>query len=158
MPEITLQPGAAAGIDTYLDESAPATSRGSDTTAKWGWGGNDNTDAMFKFDLSAISKGSKIQIATLSLWITAHTGDVAETVISRILPANSAWVEAADWNTLDGAAAAWAGSAGCETEGVDFAVPNLFTGEPDLSGPATPFWLDISLDPSDFQALIDVAN
>jgi len=54
MPEITLQPGAAAGIDTYLDESAPATSRGSDTTAKWGWGGNDNTDAMFKFDLWGI--------------------------------------------------------------------------------------------------------
>jgi hypothetical protein len=157
MPEISLQPAAAASPDTYLDESNPGTSRGADATSRWGRNNNANNDAMFKFDLSAIAKGSKILEAVLSLYLTGNNGSPTNTVMWRILEGNSAWVEAADWNTIDGAAAPWAGSAGAETVGTDIAAGYLFGPSTiDLTG--LPKWVDFIMNASEFQALIDVGN
>lgn len=155
MPEIIL---TTPTLDTYLDESAPATSRGADATVTWGFTGNNNKDAMLIFDLSAIAKGSKIQEAVLSVYVTGDVGGgVDDTAVWRVLSGNSAWVEAADWNTIDGVAAAWAGSAGCETEGVDIAAGKLW-GPTNVVLAGLPKWVDFSLAPSEFQALIDVGN
>ena len=155
MPETTL---TTPTLDTYLDEANPAISRGADATVTWGWAGNSNYDAMLIFDLSAIAKGSKIQEAILSIYVTGDIGaGVDSTTIWRVLSGNSSWVEAADWNTVDGAAAAWAGTAGCETEGIDIAAGKLW-GPTNVALAGLPKWVDFSLAPSEFQALIDVGN
>lgn len=156
MPEITIQPAASAGFDTYLDEANPTTIRGVDALVHLGIDSSgNNQDVLFKFDLSSITKGSKIQSAILTL--TSFSGSPDTRVeIARILSGNSDWAEAtATWNKREGSQN-WAGSTGCETEGTDIAVSKLFL-DPSYSW-TIPGENDFVLSNNDFQALIDVAN
>ena len=156
MPEQTIQPAAAAGIDTTIKSDAAATNFGANadllvyTTA-----GGANRDALLKFDLSAISKGSKIQAATLSVYVNANLSVAFDRTVARIMPANINWTEGgATWNTMDGAAA-WVGGVGCEVLGVDIDGGYLFTD----AGPwVNAAYNDFVLAPSGVQAMIDQGN
>ena len=64
MPEIVLQPAAAAGVDSYIREDQANTNFGNNTRMHIYYSNaGDNRDAFVKFDLSSIAKGSKIQEA-----------------------------------------------------------------------------------------------
>ncbi len=155
MPEITLQPAAVAGIDTEIDQNAPTTAAGTNTSIDIVYATDgDNRDILIKFDLSSIPKGSKIQQATLSLYVDGSISLSMRADVWRILSANSGWTEGgATWNTIDGATA-WAGSAGCETAGVDYSSAALNRMTSDFVNG----WNTFALEPSEFQALIDVGN
>jgi hypothetical protein len=156
MPELTIQPDASVGIDTYLDEASPTTVRGADADARVALtSSGDNKDAMFKFDLTPIAPGSTIEVATLSVYVYSETGGVGgmgTSYITRVLGGNSGWAEGGHWNKADGAALDWAGSVGCATVGVDIASGNLWSG--DAYQAATPAWYNYTLDPVEFEALI----
>lgn len=159
MPETTLQPDASAGIDTILSENSPTTNFGTGTTLAIKFESDgDNHDILVKFDLSPIAPGSIIQEAKMTLHAESNIGDVATVEVQRILPANSGWTEAgATWNTQDGSAA-WAGSAGLETSGVDYDPDPLFTGDSNDWAAAAPGPFDFDLIPTRFQKLIDIGN
>jgi len=153
MPETTLQAGI---VDTALSEDNPSTNYGSSTTHNLGFdSGGDNDDILIKFDLSSISKGSKIQKATLSLYVNSiYTSVVENVVIWRVLQPD--WTEdGATWDDYDGVNP-W-GTAGAESEGVDISTALLF-GPTSLSGVTADTWEDFELNTSVFQALIDAGN
>lgn len=159
MPEITLQPAGAAGIDTYIQEDNPAVNQGGLANMFMGWPtapAPNNHDILMKFDLSFIPPGSIIEAATLSLWLEwVNLGAPGTCFIARILAGNFDWTEmGCTWNTKDGANP-WAGSAGCETSGVDIAGAPLWTGIPGVGVGA---FHDFDLDPTAFQAFLDVGN
>ncbi len=113
-PTLTLQPGAADGIDTLVDVGAPNTNYG--TNATWAVGSTGVILNVYrelaKFDLASIPAGSTIIAATLTLTLFQTLAAGANFRISRILAANSAWGEStATWNKVDGVNN-WAGSAG----------------------------------------------
>ncbi len=156
MPEQTIQPAAAAGLDTYINEELPTTNYATNTLLVVGSKATSlNQDALLKFDLSPIAAGSIIQEATLSLYLDGYFANPASATISRIKSGNSAWAEASvTWNTVDGSAA-WAGSVGCETSGTDYDPDALWTGTPHHT---TGTWQDCSLNIGVFQKMIDVGN
>ncbi len=155
MPEITLQPDATAGLDSYLRENAATTNYGTSTIMQvyYDTSGN-NRDAIMKFDLSSIAPGSNIQVATLSLNVQGFISLALRANLYRILPANSGWSESTvTWNTIDGSTA-WAGAAGCETAGTDYSASPLYVmGSDFVNG-----WNDFSLEVPEFQALFDSGN
>lgn len=68
---LTLQPNAAAGLDTYIYSGASSTNYG--TNAAMGVGEDNNTNnriarSLIKFDLSSVPANAAIQDATLSIW------------------------------------------------------------------------------------------
>jgi hypothetical protein len=156
MPELTIQPDASAGIDTYIDEGAPTAVRGGLAQAQITLStAGDNDDGLFKFDLTPIAPGSTIEVATLSLYVYSQAGGaggMGTSHITRILGGNSDWVEGATWNDRDGVSAGWAGSVGCETIGVDISSGDLWSG--DAYKGAVPLWYDYDLDPVEFEALL----
>ncbi len=155
MPEIVLQPGAAAGVDTYINEASAANNFGTNIAIKVGFIGNNNQDGHIKFDLSAIAKGSKIQEAILSLYVHGNISLSFDRTIARVLPANIDWTEGgATWNLLDGANP-WAGGAGGEEAGVDYDAGLLFND----AGPwVNAAFNDFSLAASGVQAMVDSGN
>ncbi|RLC88752.1 MAG: hypothetical protein DRJ03_01495 [Chloroflexi bacterium] len=157
MPEQTFQPAAADGKDTWINSRFPANNYGASTTMSLGYSSNPySRDIHIAFDLTPIKKGSKIEIATMSLYCDSKLAGVANVEIRRILEANAAWTEGgADWNTMDGVNA-WAGGAGCEVYGVDIANTTMYSSA--SVNTAVGAWEDFSLDVGEFQALIDVGN
>ncbi len=160
MPEQTWQPAEGVAIDTYIDESAPAANFGGNAQLAVEWDAiGQNIDILMNWDLSTIPVGSTIEAATLYLWLEAQiggAGGIPAYQISRILPANSTWTEGGcTWLTLDGANP-WAGGAGCEVPGTDFALTNLWEGDPWQGAP--PMWWEFSLVASEFEVLVNSAN
>jgi len=157
MPEQTFQPAAADGKDTYINSRFPANNYGAFTTMNLGYTDNPYSfDIHIAFDLTPIKKGSKIEIATMSLYCDSKLAAVSNVEIRRILEANAAWTEGgATWNTMDGVNA-WAGGAGCDSPGVDIANTIMYANA--LVDTAVGAWEDFSLDVGEFQALIDVGN
>ncbi|MBK6672794.1 MAG: DNRLRE domain-containing protein [Proteobacteria bacterium] len=101
----TLQPGAAAGLDTYIDSTTEANfgSTGQLAIKK------NQQSLLFKFNLSAFPSGSRPLSATLS--IHASGGLLGGVDFYRM---TSAWIEGsgaispldgATWNTLNGTTA-----------------------------------------------------
>jgi len=159
MAEVTLQPAEGDAIDTYIDQNNPTGNAGTSLELRLGFRSDaDNYDSLFKFDLSSIAKGSKIQEAILTLTAYSSVGSgTGKVEIARILADNSDWTEGGcTWNTKDGSNS-WAGSNGCETEGTDIAVSKLYTESVAYSW-SFPGTNDFELEPSEFQALIDVGN
>lgn len=114
MTTATYQPGSS-GIDTYINVSTE-TGHGTEATLSL----NTNQRILIKFDVSDISSTATCSSAVMSLYsyvTSAMTGDTWTAY--PILVANSAWDEAATWNTRDGSNN-WSGSAGCSTSGTDY--------------------------------------
>jgi len=158
MPEHTFQPAEAEAIDTYIDQANPAVNYGGNAQVRVGFtAGAENQDTLIKFDLALIPPGSIIEVATLSLYLEAQSGGagaLGTCRITRVLAASD-WTEGGcTWNTRDGVNA-WAGTAGCETRGVDIVGVDLWSGQPSVAIAA---YDDFELDPVDFQAFLDVGN
>lgn len=147
----TLQPDAAAGIDTYVGLLSPDTN--SDTAEFLGVRGWPTTkeNALIKFDLSGLA-GATIISATLSLY-GLGSGSSGTFDIYRILAANSTWTKAgATWNHTDGANH-WAGDAGsdggadagCSQSGTDHSATLIATGAfNSTAGQESTFALDLT--------------
>ena len=160
MPEQTWQPPEGAAVDTFISEADPAINYGGVGQLRlelYNTGGN--RDILMKWDLSAIPKGSTIEIATLYLWIESEVGGAGGMVdyrITRLLSGNSGWTEAgATWNTQDGANP-WAGVAGCETPGTDLALTHVWAGNPWQGAP--PMWWQFQFEVSEVQFMLDSEN
>lgn len=140
-PTLTLQPDAAAGIDTFLAAGVSTTNFGTSTTIGLaGEGGGSIQRGLVKFDLSGLPGGATITAATLTLYVTTYGG--ADTIrVNRVLAANSGWTElGATWAHAVEDTVEWAGSAGCGTSGTDFSATSM--GSSAVSGTGT---LDITL-------------
>ena len=161
MPEQTFQPAEGAAVDTNIDEEFPAVNYGGagSLEIEHGNNGNQNRDILMTWDLSSIPSGSTIEIATLYLWIFAELGGPAGITLyhmDRLLSGNSGWTEGGcTWNTQDGVNP-WAGAAGCETPGTDFALTHVWTGDPWQGAP--PRWWEFSLEISEVQFMLDSEN
>lgn len=125
-PTLTLQPAAADGIDTYVDEGVANANYGTGTTLYL-----SNTTrriGLMLFTLTALPAGATITAATLTLTtVTNYAGDMTDTLYC-ILAANASWTEAgAKWNYQVGTTR-WAGDvgsnggadAGCSVSGTDY--------------------------------------
>jgi len=114
-PTITLQPGAADGVDSYMQEINPNTNYGSDVLMLVGHGVTDGyrQNSIVKFDYSSIPKGSRIDEMEMTLYVYAATDNSAYAY--RVLVS---WTEGeVTWNSRDGANN-WAGG-GCTGSGTD---------------------------------------
>jgi hypothetical protein len=112
MTTLTLQPAAAAGIDTYTQQGNPNTNYGSNATIEIrGWEGV-RSNGLIKFDLAGIPAGAEIISATLSLFGQGGGSDGTLNIF-RILAANPGWTEGgATWNYANSAnETRWAGDA-----------------------------------------------
>lgn len=111
-PTIVLQPGAAAGIDTYLDESNLAVNYGGNIHLRNTFSaGGFNRDSMIRWDLSGIPIGSTIDDFTFWLWCNASINTAAWNM-HGIIASNDAWTEmGATCFTRDGVNA-WTGGGG----------------------------------------------
>lgn len=105
----TLQPNAAAGIDTYIEVNR-AFNAGGDTVL---WGAPNYDYPMVKFDLSMFPAGSVPLSATLSLFQLSGSGGTGSKSLHRM---RSAWVEGTsvtgsgvNWTTSNGSTAWVAG-------------------------------------------------
>lgn len=96
---ITLQPDAAAGDDTYIDNQLTTTNFGTNASLLIGESNAETRDnrCLIKFDLSSIPAGSQIISATLSLWQFAELSNNARDM--RVFLLKRVWVETeATWN------------------------------------------------------------
>lgn len=148
-PMLTLQPGAAAGLDTYLYSGNADGNY--DTETGWAVGASNNYRECVKFNLSSIPPGSAVVSVTLSPWLYASS-NAGNFAIHRILAANSVWGEStASWNNADkDVPTAWAGSVGCSTSGTDHSATALWSGDDGLVNGEHTF----SLDTTEFEAML----
>ena len=128
-PTYTTQPGAAAGLDTYLYQSAPGTNYGTHIhwflrTSTVGVEG----EPLIKFDMAPIPAGSTItQMVFHYYWDNGDAFDMPNTNMARQLGIDP-WTElGATWNAYDGVNA-WAGGAPGHTRGVDVSNVDLWAG------------------------------
>ena len=128
-PTYTTQPGAAAGLDTYLAQAAPGTNFGTDVD----WTIRDSIvgsidHALIKFDMSPVPAGSTItQMVFHYYWDNGDAVNLANTAMTRHLLADP-WTESgATWNNYDGVNA-WVGGAPGDTRGVDISNNDLWAG------------------------------
>lgn len=141
MPTLTLQPDAAAGQDLFLNKPSPTWNEGAHIFL-WNDSRANSLVPLVRFVLTGIPAGAIINSATLTLTVTQVVLTTAATyTVRRILPANSGWVEGTKidavagagepcWNALaangaGGVTTAWAGSAGCGTQGVDYSASEM---------------------------------
>ena len=103
-PTLTLQPDAAAGIDTELLSLYPTINRGTSATISIGEA-NDAADIMrvlIKFDLSSLPDNATLTTNTLSLYCLTDYSENARTV--RVFRQKRAWLEGTQgWGTGTGA-------------------------------------------------------
>jgi hypothetical protein len=140
-PTLTLQPDAAAGIDTYVRSDQADTAYG---TAAAIYGGNAWV-GFIEFDLSPLV-GKTITSGTFSGWNASQKFGVVVLNLHAILAANSGWIEECTWNHADGAGASqrWAGDtgndggadAGCTVSGTDYYATYIGTHTTDGDVPA----------------------
>jgi len=159
-PTLTLQPGAADGIDTFVYGGNADTNYGAEINIYLH--GNDAAvrfRGLLKFDLSGIPVGAIVGSATLTL--TPYAGSIAGSYLRawRILPANSAWTEfGATWNYALASATRWAGDAGgdggadagCTISGTDFSATLM--AEVAILDNSTPLALSLLL--SEFNSMV----
>lgn len=157
----TLQPAAAAGVDTCICGGASADNNYG-TNAVLYVRSSEPWRSLIKFDLSGIPAGSTIFSATLSLWTAQQRAGTGTVTAYRILPANSAWTEAgATWNHAVHNTSHWAGDAGqdggadagCSVSGTDYSATTL--GSTDFAdGEVADTQHDIALNASEMQNML----
>jgi len=114
-PTITLQPGAADGVDSYISQPNSGTNYGSATRMYVAHGETDGLRerGLVKFDYAGIPKGSRIDEMQMTLYVSAVTADTVYAY--RILVS---WTESGvTWYSRDGTNN-WAVQ-GCEGIGTD---------------------------------------
>ena len=105
-----------------------------------GWANNEALDnrPVMRFDVSAIPAGATINSATLEFSFRDAGYGTAMVEVCKITPANAGWIEGVGqdvdalpgevcWNYKNFNTAAWAGSAGLNTPGVDYDATPLAT-------------------------------
>lgn len=166
---ITIDPtfvdGPSGDVSSYIDallyEPSPTTNYGTFTGLEIGTepaGPNKRERYIFKFDVSSLA-GKTVTSATLRLTTSAVGASVVNTPeinFYSILSGNSDWVESeCSWNNRK-TATAWAGSAGCGTQGTDYSNTLLGTGTSFPTAGST--GKDIDLLISEVQAWVGGAN
>ncbi|MCC6299252.1 MAG: DNRLRE domain-containing protein, partial [Anaerolineales bacterium] len=150
---LTLQPSAAAGVDTYLLSSYSTTNFG--TSNEMGVGeANDATNrigrSLIKFDLSSIPANATITSATLSLWTNTDYSSNDRTI--RVYRLKAAFNESqATWNAR-AAGSNWqtAGASGVnDRESADIGSALILSNEP------LNIEKQITLTPSQIKEMID---
>jgi len=121
---LTLQPGAATGVDTDLSATAPTENYGTaedmavQTTTV---GPNVIMVSMVKFDLSSIPSGANIRKATLTLCAQSTMNGTGTVGVYRVLAANSSWTNTgATWQHQAGTTNWAGGHSGCQTADTDY--------------------------------------
>jgi hypothetical protein len=126
-PTFIAQPGAAAGIDTFVNYDNGANF-GTNTKLDFdrpNSGTLDFDDAMIRFDLSPIPVGSSIDTYDFQYYVTNQSAAQAPAWYG-IQAANDAWTElGADWQTRDNVNN-WAGFVGAATGGCGVIGTDLF--------------------------------
>ncbi len=150
-PTLTLQPAAAAGIDTYLDATNATTNSGTATDLRAGGGTANRYRALIKFTLTGLPT-ARTTTSVAFTYNLEQTGGTATTgYMARILAGNSGWTEGgATHNTTNGATA-WAGSVGCNTSGTDYSSTNLYGA---ASWPNTVGSNTVSLSVAEFDLMV----
>jgi hypothetical protein len=124
-PTLTLDEGeAGADKDTAIESDNPTLNNGAQNYM-YAERSSGTRKCLLEFAIeSTIPAGSTIDDADLGLYV--YNVDSPGTILLRnILSGNAGWTEAgATWNTVDGTNA-WAGSAGCSTEGTDYSASAL---------------------------------
>lgn len=137
-PTLTLQPDAAAGVDTWTVENSPTISSANNTTIGVLATAGSRRISLVQFDLSGLPVGATTVSASLTLTNAAQiVGAGANATIHRILAANTGWIEGCTWNFADGGGVTdrWAGDAGadggadagCSVSGTDYAAASMGT-------------------------------
>lgn len=126
-PTLTLQPGAADGLDTHTSEGNPTSNFGTNTAMQTNSLAGSRLRFLLKFDLSSLV-GATVSSSVLSLWNTTLTANTRVIELYSILAANSGWTEGgATWNYALASSIRWAGDtgadggadAGCTVAGTD---------------------------------------
>jgi hypothetical protein len=162
MATLTLRPDAAAGVDTFLQQSAPDTVYGTNVGLQLR---SKATGAarysLLKFDLSALI-GATVVSATLTL-TDSGTGAASDynVGIHAILAANAGWDELSTWNYKTPSTVRWAGDAGadggtdagCSVAGTDYNAVAMgsFTA---VAPHATDEKYNVALNVAQFQAMV----
>jgi hypothetical protein len=130
---LTLQPDGTAGIDTRINSASATTSYTIDIYSRVL---DPSNRFLLKFDLSSIA-GVTITGTTLYLYSRTTRNNISPGThtFSRILAANSGWIENANWNYAVPSTQRWAGDvganggtdAGCSVSGTDFSATPLAT-------------------------------
>lgn len=136
-PTLDTTPDEAAAFDTMTIRGNADSDQSASTTL--GIRQKDATSArvsLIKWDLSGLS-GATTTSRTLYLYNQAVVAADQPVTVSRILSANSGWIEACSWNYADGAGASdrWAGDtgndggadAGCSISGTDYSGTGMGT-------------------------------
>ena len=130
---LTLQPGAADGIDTSVNSGGATYNYGVNV---WLLNGSAYK-GLIRFDLSSILASEQCLSAVLSLFMASNGAAQAFTLTAyAVAIGNAAWIEGTKngaqagagepcWNALaangsGGVTTAWAGSAGLATAGTDY--------------------------------------
>jgi hypothetical protein len=129
-PQLVLQPGAAAGYDTWVKEDAPDTENSTSNQLIFRAAAGQRRFPLIKFDFSTLPAGVAVTAHTLYLYVASAVNTVNTMSFYRILAVNAGWLEACTWNHADGAGATqhWAGDvgsdgradAGCSVSGTDY--------------------------------------
>lgn len=133
MPTITIQPNAANGIDTVLNDTAPTFNYGVNVAVGCGKRSDGVTVVgAINFNLTSISPWVRVISARIAMFDYNDAQRTANTTTNMfdIAPANNGWVEgtangAAEvgsscWNNKIYDTVNWAGSVGMGTAGVDY--------------------------------------
>ena len=153
---LTLQPDAAAGVDTMVSESNNTYIDYGTNPQMWAQEttvGGDRRRALIKFDLSSLPVAPTYNTITLSLW-TANVADGVQTIkVYRILDANNGWTEAlATWDHAVEDTVEWAGgSNGCGVSGTDYTATEI--ASQNRSGGAPPSEEVLSLNATEFETM-----
>jgi len=125
--EVSFQPDAASGKDTYVRQGAATTNYGTATGFAVAQSAGADYNGLLEIDVSSIPTEAECQSAILRLVLDFTAGAIAATMtIYPILSANGDWTElGATWNTKDGANNWAGGNTGCGTSGTDHSATSI---------------------------------
>lgn len=110
---VSFQPDDTTGFDTFLQEALPTNVATTAVNLSVNGAAGSRRNALLKFDLSSFV-GKRIMRARLYLCNITTSASNATFSFHAILAANSAWVEAANWDYAVPSTTRWAGDTGAD--------------------------------------------